>query len=262
MLKPFAILDTDFISKLYSTRNAADTPFLEKLFDFDYDFCCHEQILCELKKHDKSSINWLLSKSDKVKIYSDTAIIEMLKSFSLPESVACRYYISHLKSSCEIYEQNYFENCYGNLIDKIHSLPDFLRQIETGDDLIGTHHNLGEVKNTLLLKVLYLCTKNTVYKFCSDDQDTRSHILAYAAQNKYDLKCISPFSFFFLAKNELALSKEICDDYFSSWISQSSNQRVSVIERNGLKKTHLTAEVYSDIWNDSVDCTAEGYIKY
>ena len=137
-----------------------------------------------------------------------------------------------------------------------------MNEIKIGDIRVGEHHNLGEVKNTVLLKALHLCTKNTVYKFCSDDQDTRSHVLAYAAQNKYDLKCISPFAFFYIAKNELGLTKESCDEYFASWLTMDSNSRVSVIEENGFKKTHSTESVYSDIWTDSVTCTAEGYLKY
>lgn len=262
MTKPFSILDTDFISKLYSVQDTNGIPFIEKIFDFDYEFCCHEQILIELKRHNGSAKNWLENTTDKIRIYSDRNILEMFKSYPLSETVACRYYLNHLKSSCEVYEQKYFGNCYGNLINKINSIDDFLREVEAGDNLVGEHHNLGEVKNTVLLKTLHLCTKNTVYKFCSDDQDTRSYVLAYAAQNKYDLKCISPFAFFFIAKNELGLSKKSCDEYFVSWLTMASNSRVSVIEQNGSKKTHSAESVYSDIWTDSVTCTAEGYLKY
>ena len=262
MLKPFAILDTDFISKLYSAQDTNGIPFIEKLLSFDYEFCCHEQILIELKRHNGSAKNWLENKTDKIKIYSDSDILEMLKSYPLPENVACRYYLNHLKSSCEVYKQKYFETCYGNLISNIGSKILFLDEIRIGDTRVGEHHNLGEVKNTVLLKTFHLCTKNTVYKFCSDDQDTRSHVLAYAAKNNYDLKCISPFSFFFIAKNELGLTRESCDEYFASWLTMASNSRVSVIEQNGSKKTHLAEAVYSDIWTDSVTCTAEGYLKY
>lgn len=262
MSEPFAILDTDFISKLYLAQNSNRIPFIEKLLKFDYEFCCHVQILIELTRHNESAKNWLENKPDKIKIYSDSDILDMFSSYPLPETVACHYYMNHLKSSCEIYEQSYFKACYGGLINKVNCRDDFLKEIEAGDLQVGAHHNLGEVKNTVLLRALNLCTKKNGYKFCSDDQDTRAHVLAYAAKNNYDLKCISPFSFFFIAKNELRLPKEICDEYFSSWLTHDSNLRISIIEQNGLKRTHPAEEVYSDIWNDSVTCTAEGYIKY
>lgn len=262
MAKPYAILDADFVSKLYSTINNAGVHFIDRLFDFDYEFFCHEQILIELQRHNGNAKVWLNNNSNKIKIYSDSDILNMFKSYPLSDSVACRYYLNHLKTSCEIYSQSYFDSCYGNLINKIHSIADFLSELVAGDIKVGKKHNLGEVKNTVLLNALHLCTKNSVYKFCSDDQDTRSHILVYAAKNNYDLKCISPFSFFYLAKNELLMSKKDVDEFFSSWTNMNANQRIKVVDEHCVKRFKDVNVVYSDIWTDKVNCTAEGYIKY
>lgn len=262
MAKPYAILDADFISKLYSTKNNAGIPFIESLLEFDFDFCCHKQIFIELSRHDGNAKNWLLANSNRITIYKDSDVLNLFKAYPLPETVACRYYISHLKTSCDIYSQSYFSSCYGNLNTKINSFTDFLTELAAGDIAVGQKKNLGEVKNTVLMNALYLCSKNSVFKFCSDDQDTRSKVLAYAAKNNFDLRCISPFSFFYIAKNELAMSKDIVDEFFSSWISKNSNLRIKVIDVDNIKKTYDANIIYDDLWNEKVNCTAEGYIKY
>ena len=262
MARPYAILYADFISKLYFTQNSKGIPFIEKLFEFDYDFFCHDQIRIEIERHCTDAKDWLVRNSNKIKVYTDDEILEMFKMYPLPETVALRYYMNHLKSACEIYKQDYFDSCYGKLQDNLNSKDDFLNELSAGDVKVSKKHNLGEVKNTVLMNTLYLCTKRCSYKFCSDDQSTRANVMAYAAKNRYDLKCISAFSFFFVAKTELGMPKDETDEYLTSWLHRNSDLRISVIEANGIKRTRETQQVYNDIWSENVSCTAAGYLKY
>ena len=58
------------------------------------------------------------------------------------------------------------------------------------------------------------------------------------------------------------MSKDIVDEFFSSWISKNSNLRIKVIDVDNIKRTHDANIIYEDLWNEKVNCTAEGYIKY
>jgi hypothetical protein len=50
--KNIAVLDTDFISKLYTTKNNKKAPLLGKIMELPFQFHCHRQTLIELECKD------------------------------------------------------------------------------------------------------------------------------------------------------------------------------------------------------------------
>ena len=69
-IKRSALLDTDFISKLYITKaNDADRLIFRILSIPEFHFICHEQTKIELGRHNHWAAKWL-NENDDVTIYT------------------------------------------------------------------------------------------------------------------------------------------------------------------------------------------------
>ena len=262
MRKPFALLDADFILKLYEVSSNSGQLFIDLLLKLDFEFCCHEQILIEVERHNITASEWIRDKvkAKRIILYSDSDILQFLKEYIRSEASSCRYYLNYLKSACDIYGQSYFYDCYGHLEDKVEQFNVFVQEINKGDAKVGCGNNLGELKNAVLLQLLHLCTKISAYILCSDDKNARYGLFAYATRNKYSLNCISPFGFFYIARKENLAERQEFDEYFRSWLESTNS---SVIRLDGRKgKTVSAKTVYDDIWADKISYNAQGYYYY
>lgn len=76
--KKYALLDTDFISKLHITRKDDQNRLIDKILELPgYQFLCHEQITFELERHNTTAIDWLQRKiaDGVIQKYSDADFI-------------------------------------------------------------------------------------------------------------------------------------------------------------------------------------------
>ena len=71
----YAILDCDFISKLFITQNIVGQRFIDLILSIkEFSFISHQQTIIELSKHNKEIVNHIIS-SNKVTFYSDKDLI-------------------------------------------------------------------------------------------------------------------------------------------------------------------------------------------
>jgi hypothetical protein len=81
--KNIAVLDTDFISKLYTTKNNNNFPLIGKIMELPFQFHCHRQTLMELEclGTQRQCCKWLIdqNKERKLEILSDLDLINRMK---------------------------------------------------------------------------------------------------------------------------------------------------------------------------------------
>lgn len=269
MSSPFAILDTDFTSKLHTTTNTEGMPLIEYLLKLPYTFCCHEQIQKELSVHNNAAGEWLRSKiaARIITCYTDKDIILFIQSsFQIPFTSASMLYLSYLLESCEVYSRNFYQTYFENLEtpDDI-PIDSFCQKISDCDKQIGRQNNLGEIKDTLLMLALRNCTSNKIFNLCSDDKIARRSIIRYHADNEIRVSCISAFGFFFVAKVKELFGKAEAEQFLQSWLELHRGKCNISIE------THTTrpqpdfpkmdaGEVFQHIWDGSMIMGWDGFI--
>jgi hypothetical protein len=217
---PFAILDTDFTSKLHITTNSEGMPLIELLLKLPYTFCCHEQIQKELSVHNNTAAEWLRSKIAVriITCYSDKDIILLIQSsFQISFASAKMFYLSYLRESCGVYSRNFYQTYFGSLeaADTI-TIDSFCQKIDCCDKKIGRQNDLGEIKDTLLLLALRNCTGDKIFELCSDDKTARRSIIRYHEDDEIRISCISAFGFFFVAKVKRLFEKDEAEQYLQN----------------------------------------------
>lgn len=94
--KRCAMLDADFISKLYESNQM----IVRILSIADFNFVCHKQTSIELSRHNHQALQWLNTNTD-ITVYSDRDLIQqMLELFNIS---AYTYYADMLRRSCDIF---------------------------------------------------------------------------------------------------------------------------------------------------------------
>lgn len=215
--KRCALLDTDFISKLYITKASASDRFLFRILEIsDFHFVCHQQTSIELARHNEYAAKYLHS-TEKIAVYTDRQLIlQMEETF---HSAAYILYMDMLRRSCEIFSQSFFETHYFRLEEYINAfwnnydLEKFLQILSSCDDEIGQDNNLGEIKLYTMAQILEKLGTEELYYFCSDDQKAR-----YALSGQADMECISALAAFYLAKKYLKMEKSEAQVFFDSWM--------------------------------------------
>jgi hypothetical protein len=266
---PFAILDTDFTSKLHTTTNTEGMPLIEYLLKLPYTFCCHEQIKKELSVHNNAAEKWLRSKiaARIITCYTDKDIILFIQSsFRSSFASAKMFYLSYLRESCEIYSRNFYQTYFGSLEtpDDI-PIDSFCQKIDCCDKQIGRQNDLGEIKDTLLLLALRNCTGNKIFNLCSDDKTARRSIIRYHEDDEIRISCISAFGFFFVAKVKRLFEKAEAEQFLQSWLKLHNGRCTISIE------THTSrpqpdfpkmdaGEVFQHIWDGSMVMRCDGFM--
>ncbi len=263
----YALLDTDFISKMHMIQKDADNHLIDRVMELPrYQFYCHNQIRIELSRHDISgSVEWLENEisSGKIKCYSDEDILNELES--VYGKMACGIYTNLLQKACQAYSEGYYEGSFGELqktdyrkISKI----DFMEKLNLDCNAIGTGNNLGEIKTYVLLQMLSLMSGEQVYVFCSDDRNARSGVAGFDG-----VKCISVLSAFIRLKIECDFGQEKAKDYIDSWLAFCAAHKQTTFRVWESSKVPrickvLCEQVMKEIYEDKFVETRKGDLRY
>lgn len=268
MNKKYAILDTDFISKLHKTKNKSGVPFIEHLLKLPYSFCCHEQIWKEISCHGNETFDWLKQKitEERIICYSDREILTLIQdSFHIPVLQAINLFLSYLQKSCEIYSKYFYQSFYSTLESTTFStIEEFCTRLDSCDIAVGHKNNLGEIKDTLLLLALSNCTGAQVFQFCSDDKRARRSIMGYGVNESVNISCISAFGFFFVTKVKNLLTKDESLEYLSSWLMLNPGNitiKTNIDRKQPDFSKRNVKEVFDCIWNNTMFMEGDGYLR-
>ena len=103
-----ALLDTDFISKLYHTCKDEQNRMIDRVLELkEYCFVCHRYIVKELSRYSSDAKIWLnkCTNEHRIKEFSDKDIIEELKMFYGKNAyVMYKYY---LYKACNIFGSDF-----------------------------------------------------------------------------------------------------------------------------------------------------------
>ena len=208
-IKRCALLDTDFISKLYITKASDSDRLIYRILSIaDFHFVCHKQTSIELARHNQWASKWL-DETSPVTVYTDRALIQLMaNTFG---AAAYGFYVNMLHRSCDIFSQAFFDTYYTSLEQYVtdawgnYDLDEFVALIDACDAVIGQDNNLGEIKLYTMAQVLERSGTEELYIFCSDDRKAR-----YALSSQADMDCVSALASFYLAKKYL---KEAVQDH-------------------------------------------------
>lgn len=267
----YAILDTDFTSKLHMTKNASGVPLIDHLLKLPYKFSCHEQIVKELAVHNNSALTWLRQKidSEKVTCYTDKAIFHCIQSsFKLSSLASKNMFLDYLRQSCDVYSKSFYTTYYSALekVEVTKSEETLFQMIAECDEAIGRHNNLGEIKNSFLLLVLSQITGDKVFQFCSDDKVARRHIIRYNLDDELKINCISAFGFFYIGKVKGLFMEPEAREYLQSWMSFNPGNCNITIETNIDRiqpdfPKESASDIFEKIWNDTMHLGADGFLQ-
>lgn len=107
----YALLDTDFISKMHLIRKDDQNKLIDKIMAMPgYSFYCHKQIYVELMRHNIAGApEWFESKITlkSICMYNDEMILDELTE--VYGDLAIGAYADMLKTACDAYKDGYFE---------------------------------------------------------------------------------------------------------------------------------------------------------
>lgn len=263
-IKRSALLDTDFISKLYITKaNDSDRLIFRILSIPGFQFICHEQTRIELGRYNQWASKWLKEDSG-VTIYTDRQLTERLsRSF---DDAAYGIYVDKLKKSCDIFSSTFFETYYKSLEQYIedawgsYDLDVFISLIEGCDVVIGEDNNLGEIKLYTTAQILNQLGESNLYVFCSDDRKAR-----YSMSTNANVECVSALSSFYLTKKHLNMDKSEARVFFDSWMAyhrSHKQEHFQVYSQNGDQRPKLLGEdIFEMLYNDELYLMKDGLLR-
>lgn len=263
-IKRCALLDTDFISKLYITKaNDSDRLIFRILSIPGFRFICHEQTHVELDRHNQWAAKWLKEDSG-VTMYTDRQLTELLiSSFG---DTAYGIYVDKLKKSCDIFSSAFFETYYKSLEQYIedawgsYELDSFITLIAGCDLVIGEDNNLGEIKLYTTAQILNQLGESHLYVFCSDDRKAR-----YSMSTHASVECVSALSSFYLAKKHLNLDKTAAKVYFDSWMTfhRLHNQdHFKIYSQTGQQQQKILGEdIFDMLYNEQLYLMKDGLLR-
>ena len=263
----YALLDTDFISKMHSIRKDDYNKLIDKIMEMpNYTFYCHKQISIELLRYNNVELTkWFEDNiaNHKIYLYDDELIMDEL--FTIYGKLSCAIYIDMLKNACDAYKYGYFEENFVE-VSKVNSFylkkKEFLEKLSMDCDTIGVGKNLGELKSYVLLQVLSMKFGQQIYVFCSDDRNARNGIVAMGGA-----RCISVLSSFIRLKKEINFSLEDAKPYIKSYMSccLGKNQTTFKIQDTSKEKRMCKVpcqKVFDEIFEGKIDEMRTGNLKY
>lgn len=263
----YALLDTDFISKMHMIRKDDQSKLIDKIISMpNYSFYCHKQIRVELARHNITGApEWFNAKAaDKsISVYDDEMILEELSE--IYGKLATAAYIEMLKTSCDAYSEGYFEKKFTRLsqLDYLNiSRREFLDQLEADCSEIGEGQNLGELKSYILLQFLNMKFGKQIYVFCSDDKNARSGVV-----NIGGVRCISVLSAFIRLQKEINFTREDAEPYIKSYLTSclGKNQTTFKIQDTSKEKRMCKVpceQAFDEMFNGKIEEMKTGNLKY
>lgn len=264
-IKRCALLDTDFISKLYITKaNDSDRLIYRVLRIADFYFVCHQQTSIELARHNQWASKWL-EKTSSVTFYTDRTLIHCLASTF--GAVAYGSYVNMLHRSCDIFSQAFFDTYYTPLEKYVtdewgnYNLDDFVGLIEACDTAIGQGNSLGEIKLYTMAQILERTGTEYLYIFCSDDRKARYALSGHQT----DMDCVSALASFYLAKKYLNMTKDEAQPFFDSWMDfhkKHNQDRFQVYTASGHQLEKLLGQdIFDMLYNDELYLMKDGFFR-
>ncbi|MDD6396004.1 MAG: hypothetical protein PUB37_07500 [Firmicutes bacterium] len=263
-IKRCALLDTDFISKLYITKaNDSDRLIYRILNIADFHFVCHQQTCIELARHNHWASKWLAETSS-VTVYTDRTLIQLMaRTFG---AAAYGFYVDMLHRSCDIFSQTFF-NTYCTSLEQYvteawgnYDLDDFVGLIDACDTAIGQDNNLGEIKLYTMAQILERSGTEELYLFCSDDRKAR-----YALSDQTEMECVSALASFYLAKKYLNMVKDEAQPFFDSWMDfhKGHNQdRFQIYTASGCQLAKIPGQdIFDMLYNDELYLMKDGFFR-
>lgn len=261
-LKRCALLDTDFISKLYITKIDESDRLLHRILSIaDFHFVCHQQTCIELARHNQWASKWI-DETSSVMVYTDRALIQLMaNNFG---AVAYGIYVTMLHRSCDIFSQTFFETYYTALENYLtdawgnYDLDEFVALIDICDAVIGQDNNLGEIKLYTMAQILERSGTEELYIFCSDDRKAR-----YALSGQADMDCVSALASFYLAKKYLNMKKEHAQLFFDSWMQfhrERNQEHFQVYSVSGHQLERIPGQdILEMLYSDKLKLMKDGF---
>ena len=263
----YALLDTDFISKMHLIRMDEQNKLIDKIMTMpNYTFYCHEQISIELTRHNiAGSPEWFKARiADKsINLYSDEMIMDELSEIYGELAVAS--YARMLQTACDAYSEGYFKEKFVGLsqLDYLHiGREEFLKQLELACNTMGEGQNLGELKTYVLLQALNMKFGKQIYVFCSDDKNARNGVISIGGA-----RCISVLSSFIRLQKEIGFTREDADPYIKSYMEGclGKNQTTFKVQDNSKERRMCRVpceQVFEEMFNDKIEEMKTGNLKY
>lgn len=265
--KKYALLDTDFISKMHLICKDDENKLIDKIMAMpNYTFYCHKQISIELLRHNIAGAPaWFKDKVENqyINLYDDKMILDDL-TFIYGE-LAIAMYIEMLKNACDAYKDGYFEDNFIE-VSRIDGLcigkEEFLEILTLDCDTIGAGKNLGELKSYVLLQVLNMKFGQQVYVFCSDDKNARNGIIAMGGAS-----CISVLSSFIRLQKEINFKREDAEPYIKSYMSCCVGKGQTTFRIQDMSKEKRMCkvpceQVFDEMFAGKIDEMKTGNLKY
>lgn len=263
----YALLDTDFISKMHLIRKDAQNKLIDRIMAMpNYTFYCHKQILVELARHNSTgSLEWLEAKvtDHSINLYDDEIIMDELSK--IYGELAIASYVRMPQIACDAYCEGYFKEKFvglSQLDDLWMSREGFLKLLESDCNAIGEGQNLGELKTYVLLQTLNMKFGERIYVFCSDDKNARSGIVSIGSA-----RCISVLSSFIRLQKETGFTREDAEPYIKSYMNEclGKNQTTFRVQDTSKEKRMCKVpckQVFDEMFNGKIEEMKTGNLKY
>ncbi len=229
----------------------------------NYVFFCHEMIKEELTRREvvPNPNPWLENKikTGQVKMYSDRDIvIELFKLYGIS---ATRIYLMLLQTSCETFNNGFFEKYYGSMIDmdNLEDMDAFLTALKICDDRIPHQNGLGEKKTYVLIQMMEIMHSNRVYVFCSDDFKARQSIAGLTTS----VHCISILGVFYklMKMGHEKFEMQVYYDRLSAFLKNQTEYRVWSI--SGHQRIRVPVQqVFDDLYDEKFQLLGNGDLQY
>lgn len=268
--KKYALLDTDFLSKIYASRIDRQNTLLDRLIELPcYEFYCHEKIREEIGdcigKDSESANTWLSDQIEAGRIicYTDEMILSELTG--LYHKGGFTEYLLFLKRSCDIWESGYFEQAFGkiNVPENAADISKFIQELTQCEAAVGRKQSLGEKKTFVLYQMLELFHPGEVFVFCSDDIAARNGIAGIGSMN-----CMSIIAAFYTLK-QYSVEREIAYPYFAAYerfLSGRNQSALRVWSWIGLKTLSRgqvdCRQIFEEIYEDKFEVRKNGELQY
>jgi hypothetical protein len=263
----YALLDTDFISKMHLIRKNDQNKLIDKIIAMPgYCFYCHEQVKIELMRHNiAGSPEWLekMISEGIVLCYDDEQIMDDLKE--IYGNSAPAMYMHLMKTACESYKAGYFDEKFVELAKVYYSnvsRDEFLEKLRLDCDTIGEGQNLGELKTYVLLQTLSIKYGEQIYVFCSDDKNARNGVVSIGGA-----KCISVLSSFLRLQKECDFKREDAESYIQSYLEfcKERNQTTFKVQDASKERRWCKVpceQVFEDMFAGKLEELKTGNLKY
>lgn len=263
----YALLDTDFISKMHLIKKDEQNRLIDRIMEMpNYQFFCHQQIRIELKRHNISgSLEWLKDKVsvEEIKCYKDEDILDELEK--IYGASACAMYANFLKTACEAYRSGYFTKYFRRVAELNYrnlTTVEFLENLQKDETDIGEGNNLGEIKTYVLLQLLQLQNTEPIYVFCSDDRNARSGIVSIGGA-----RCISVLSSFMRLQKEIDFQRADAEPYIQSLLDFCADKKQTTFRvQDNSREQRLCRipcqQVIDDIYEGKFEELLTGQLKY